>query len=125
MVAKGEDERKPSPLQAAGTRSVVDSPPCVTTTPLGSPVVPEVYMMSATSSGASGWSGSSSAEEKSSVQPSLPVVTTVDSADRIPSGTSLHRATETSAWRRIRVSSAGPSLGRSGTATAPALWMAR
>ena len=51
VVAKGDEVRKPSPSQVEGTRSDVESPPCRTTTPLGRPVVPEVYMMSATSFG--------------------------------------------------------------------------
>ncbi len=51
VVANGEEDRKPRPSQDDGTLSLVERPPCRTTTPLGLPVVPEVYMMSATSSG--------------------------------------------------------------------------
>src|SRR6202023_2597239 len=47
VVAKGELEMNPSPDHADGTCSIVESPRCRTTTPLGRPVVPEVYMMSA------------------------------------------------------------------------------
>ncbi len=54
-----------------------------------------------------------------------PVLTTVGTAARISGLTLLHNATTTPAWRRTAGSSAGPSLASSGTATAPALWMAR
>ena len=50
VVANGEDVKKPRPSQADGTRAVVERPPCRTRTPFGRPVVPDVYMMSATSS---------------------------------------------------------------------------
>ena len=59
---------KPSPSHSAGTRSIDDSPPWRTTTPLGAPVVPEVYMMSATSSAAGAVVEVGTSSEKSRVQ---------------------------------------------------------
>src|SRR5215469_8492717 len=50
VVANGDAVRKPSPSQRSGTRSTVDRLPWLTTTPLGAPVVPDVYMTSAASS---------------------------------------------------------------------------
>ena len=123
VVANGEEVRNPSPSQAAGRRSMVESPPCRTTTPFGSPVVPEVYMTSATSSGERGRSTSVSSGERSSSH-SAPVLTTVGTTDLSSSCTSLHSATAACACCRIRASSAGPSLLRSGTATPQALWIA-
>ena len=107
---------------------MVESPPCRTTTPLGRPVVPEVYMMSATSSGPNTCRTSVSSGARRSSQRSelaAEVLTTVGTASRNSACTSLHSSTDAPAWKRIRDNSDGPSLARRGTATAPALWMAR
>lgn len=45
VVENGEEVRKPRPFQSAG-RSPGSGSGCRTTTALGTPVVPEVYMMS-------------------------------------------------------------------------------
>ncbi len=127
VVANGEHEMKPRPSQAVGTRSRVESPRCGTTTPFGRPVVPEVYITSATSSGPSAIPRSRSSAARRSDQRRAgpgPVQTTVRTAERTSSTTSLQRTIDAPASRRIRASSTGASRASSGTATAPALWMA-
>ncbi len=115
MVVKGDDDRKPRPSQDDGTRSVDDSPACVTVTPLGSPVVPDVYKMSATSSAAGPGSRSVPSSEKSPAQLSAPsplTDATSPTADPDPdagaASASLHKRAAGAACRTIRSSSPGP-----------------
>ena len=125
VVAKGEAERKPRPSQAEGTRSVVESPPWRTTTPFGRPVVPDVNMMSATSSGPNAGSRSWSSGESRSAHriPASRRRCTPPSRRRpgLRRTTSLQKTADAPASRRIRASSPGPRRARSGTATAPGL----
>src|SRR5580704_4618377 len=104
-----------------------------TTTPLGAPVVPDVYMMSIDpwepggrgSAEVSGWNS----VDQSTVPGALPVVATIlipstppaRSDHRVPApGSALARTKVGSAWMRIERSSGPASLVLTGTATAPA-----
>ena len=92
----------PSPSHTDGTCSMVESPPCRTTTPLGCPVVPDVYMMSATSSGpsASGTSVSSWARRSpQATEPPVVVLTTVGSCGE---NLGLHVAAQDDRGARVR-----------------------
>ncbi len=127
----------PSPFHAGA--GPVRGGPYRTTTALGAPVVPEVYMMSMISVDRSDLGPRSSSEpsgcERSAqarVPPSPSVVAATRTGDgpagafrgRTPPTPGLARTTVGSAWARMAPSSGPASLVLTGTATAPARWTA-
>ena len=129
VVAKGEEDRKPRPSQADGTRSVVESPLCRTITTLGSSGRPrgvhDVGHVVRPGRWPPGHDRPMRADRPSAGR--RPPRCTPPSRTAARTGsetTSLHRTMDAPASCRIRPSSTGPSRARSGTATPPALWIA-
>ena len=137
-VKTGDAVSHPVPCHSGSWLGILATWPCRTATPLGRPVVPDVYMMSARSSPSSGaWIG-----ESSSASHVLEVDGAVDRRgahrghQRTARGRSrravrgsapkepLATTAVTSACSRMPRTSGGDRRLLSGTATAPSLWTA-
>ena len=138
-VNRGEPCSQAVPVQGGSLLGRRDALRCRTTTPLGEPVVPEVYMMSARSSGSrSTWKSPASFAATDShgttpgtgraAPPSPSVLTTSPSEGTLRrAAASASRweaqvtAADASAWPRMVLVSAAVRRVLVGTATAPAL----